>query len=283
MSHGDVSERNAGDPRQAHQEHDRALFDRIADGYYRKDTHPSSRGARRHRIAQSLSRVTLSSDWDVLEVGCGAGLAAKSIEGMYRTYRGVDHCARSVEHALCDVRAENVEFKVVDFDEYNPGVLFNLVFMVGALHHFYDPASTLTHAASLLKPGGWLLLNEPQPANPLIRFARRWRKTVDRTYSKDQVEISQEYIERELNSAGLVNVETFAQGILSTPFAEVVLRPQFIIQLVANMACYCDRMMESLMAKTLRRVSWNLIAIGQRKQIAAWPDEAAGAGDSEPK
>ena len=65
-------------------------------------------------------------------------------------------------------------------------------------------------------------------------------------------------------SAGLVDVHVTPQGVFSTPFAEVVLRPHGVADMLSRAACATDRTLEALAAPLLRPVSWNLVTIGRR-------------------
>jgi 2-polyprenyl-3-methyl-5-hydroxy-6-metoxy-1,4-benzoquinol methylase len=248
------------------QQRDRNLFDHIADSYSAKDLRPSSRIARQQRVVQTLARVPLSAESDILEVGCGAGFATQFIAGLFRSYRGVDHSEHLISVARRHNSSDNVTFIAGEFCDYQSATLFDVVFMIGVLHHASNPIMMLNNALALLKPGGWIALNEPQPSNPVIHAMRRVRKWTDAKYSKEQTEISRRTVEQHLSAVGFVSVETFAQGLVSTPFAEVIIGPQIVSQYVSRVSCYFDQCAESVMPKMLRGVSWNLVAVGKRPE-----------------
>jgi len=56
------------------------------------------------------------------------------------------------------------------------------------------------------------------------------------------------------------------QGLLSTPFAEVILQPQAITRWLAALACVTDAGLERLMGRLLQPFTWNLIAAGRKPQ-----------------
>ncbi|MFQ5760663.1 MAG: hypothetical protein ACE5HM_06785, partial [Acidiferrobacterales bacterium] len=58
-------------------ERDRRLFDSIAHRYVRKDMLPAQIAARRYRLRRTISRAGNSPKRKILEVGCGAGFAAR--------------------------------------------------------------------------------------------------------------------------------------------------------------------------------------------------------------
>lgn len=249
---------------QAHQ--DRALFDRIAEQYCRKDLLPASRAARRQRLFQTLSAVPLPTTATVLEVGCGAGFSAEYLQARIGGYWGVDYSEKLIQYARARHTGSHIRFAAVPIQEFQPGQTFDLIFAIGLLHHLDDLDATLASLLPLLKPGGWFVANEPQPANPLISFARRIRKRIDANYSSDQKELT----DRELRDAcarhGLNSVRVLPQGFFSTPFAEVPLFPQWLTTPCSHLACLADRTLERLPGWLLQRLSWNLILAGQKPE-----------------
>src|SRR2546421_29127 len=76
-----------------------------------------------------------------------------------------------------------------------------------------------------LRRGGWLVANDPHPANPVIHLARAVRKRVDARYSSEQKELTGRALRGALDRAGFIDIRLRPQGLFSTPFAEVPLRP----------------------------------------------------------
>jgi SAM-dependent methyltransferase len=245
---------------------DRRLFDSIAGAYARKDLQSSSRRARRQRLERTLDEVPMLESWRILEVGCGAGFAAAYLEGRYGHYLGIDQSHRLVEIARAVNGAANVEFLAVGIEDLSVEGGFDLAFMVGVLHHLDDREAAVGKVVGSLRPGGYLALNEPQPANPLMTAARRFRARIDSSYSDDQDEIPGHELRRVLESAGLTEVRTKPQGLFSTPFAEVVLGPQFLTAPAARFACRVDSLLESRLPQALHSVSWNLVAMGRKPE-----------------
>jgi SAM-dependent methyltransferase len=137
--------------------------------------------------------------------------------------------------------------------------------MIGVLHHFDDIPATLQHIATLVRPGGWIVANEPQPGNRLVQAARCLRKSIDRTYSGDQITLGRDDLQTLYRDAGLIDIRIKPQGVFSTPFAEVVLPPQPVTSVLAKAACHVDHALETtVLSEYLRGVSWNLIAAGQK-------------------
>ncbi len=246
------------------QARDRALFDAISDEYCRKDLLPASRRARRLRLERTLSSVPLGSNDRVLEIGCGAGFAASYLQGRYRSYTGIDPSSQLIALARRHNAGPEVSFEVAELGSLDVGERFDVVFSVGVLHHIPGVERLMPQVGALLRPGGWLAINEPQPGNPLIRRARVIRKRLQESYSDEQEELSHRQLTDLLERAGLSEIRVVPQGLLSTPFAEVVLKPEWLARPLSAAACILDPPLERLLGSLGRRISWNLIAIGRK-------------------
>ena len=242
---------------------DRTLFDTIAARYGEKDLAPSSQPARRRRLEQSISAAPVDRIERVLEVGCGAGFGARYLRGRFEQYIGIDHSQRLIEMAVRENSSEGVHFETRRVDDFDPPSSFDLIFMVGVLHHLEDATRSLETMVQWLTPGGYLVANEPQPANPLIRIARRVRVRCDSAYSTEQEEISAGELRGLFERAGLEEIVIMPQGFVSTPFAEVVLKPFSLMAPLGRFACAVDGLLEKRSYSWLRSVSWNLIGCGR--------------------
>lgn len=242
---------------------DRALFERIADKYCRKDLIPASRTARKQRLLRTLAGLPKKTGLTMLEIGCGAGFSAEYLSGWYERFVGLDYSANLIDYARQHNMHPGAEFVAVNVKDYVSESLFDVILMIGVLHHIHDVPAAMLHLTKLLKPGGCLLANEPQPGNPLIRAARKVRKRVDNAYSDDQRELSARELQEVFEAAGLEDVRIFPQGVFSTPFAEVVLKPGILVRPMSAMACAVDTLLESTLGPILRPISWNLVASGR--------------------
>lgn len=246
---------------------DRELFDRIAERYARKDLGLASKRARRRRLLSSLSCIPYPDQARILELGCGAGFTVQYLgRKTYSRYVGVDYSAELIALARRQHGkfGDQVEFLMSDVHELALAERFDVALMIGVLHHDGNPADLVQTAVNHLEPGGWLIANEPQPANPAIRLARRLRKKTDRSYSDQQVEIAGSELRQLFDRAGLEEVRLRAQGLLSTPLAEVLLPAQALLVPVAITASAIDATLEGLMNPLLRLLSWNLVAAGRK-------------------
>ncbi len=245
---------------------DRALWERIAADYCGKDLASSSRIARRLRCRQTIAAVpqVAGGRQEMLEIGCGAGFAAEYLAGMYSEFSGIDYSRELIELARLRNARSGCQFFVSDIKTFQPGRQFDVVFAIGVLHHLDDITTTLDHVLTLLRPGGWLIANEPSPGNPLISFARRLRKRLDTHYSSEQRELTADELRAAVANAGFIDVAVKPQGLFSTPFAEVVMRPQWMTTPLSALACATDRFLEATLGQILSRSCWNLIVAGRR-------------------
>lgn len=247
-----------------HAQHDRELFNSIADKYFAKDLAASSCQARGQRLFQTLRAVPMDPDTSVLEVGCGAGFTARYLEGTCDNYCGVDYAEQLVAYAERHNGRQGVRFVADNIMDFQPPEPFDVALMIGVLHHFDNIAETLQHVVSLVRPGGWVVANEPHPGNPLVHIARGLRKRTDANYSSDQCELTGDELHSLYIQAGLVDVRIQPQGLFSTPFAEVVLPPQWLTSRVSRLACGTDTLLEGTLGQHLHCLSWNLVAAGRR-------------------
>lgn len=252
-----------------HEKNDQALFERIAHEYCRKDLLAASRAARKCRLEQTMRVIQPQPHWRYLEVGCGAGFSAEYLAGHYGEFCGVDYSDNLISFAQRQHNRPNVQFVASNIKDYQPELRFDVVFAIGLLHHLDDVGEGLGHMFDLLKPNGWLIANEPQPANPAISWARQIRKRVDANYSADQTELTGTELRQAFEEAGLHSIQVVPQGLLSTPFAEVALSPQWLLSPISNMACMADKVLERVSGKALSPLTWNVIVAGQKPQQGA--------------
>lgn len=240
------------------------MFDAIAEPYCRKDLLPASRVARRQRLNQTIAALDVGEGFDLLEVGCGAGFAASYLAGRYGSYCGIDASAELVERAKVHNARAGATFLVTEVEDFDPPGRYDVVLAIGVLHHLREVCSAVGRMADWLRPGGWLVVNEPQPGNPLVRLARWVRKRVDPGYSRQQRQLSMRELLGVFRSAGLTGVRLVPQGLFSTPFAEVRLPFQPVAHVLAKAACRIDSTVEARARPGLCFASWNLICAGRK-------------------
>jgi 2-polyprenyl-3-methyl-5-hydroxy-6-metoxy-1,4-benzoquinol methylase len=250
----------------AHERADRQLFDQIAEQYIRKDTIGSSKFARKLRLESTLSVANLNRPPVILEVGCGGGFTAEYLAGKYSKFYGVDYSSELIDYARRSNYPENATFFVENIKDFTPPEPVDVIVMIGVLHHLVDIPQSLELLFKMLKPGGILVANEPQPKNPFISLARAIRKRVDHEYSEGQVELSVEEMRVLYSQAGFKDVNVRAQGFLSTPFAEVIMSPQWIARPISKGCCLIDIVLGKLPSAVALYFSWNAIVLGRRPE-----------------
>jgi len=246
---------------------DRALFNRISESYSAKDLSPTARPARRERLIRTLAATRLQLDGgDLLEIGCGAGFSVDYLDSDWSRFVGIDYSERLIGIARQRHPGDAVEFHATSLEAFETGDRFDLIFLIGVLHHMDDPAGNLDRMFNRLKPGGWLAMNEPQNGNPLIGGLRRLRKSLDASYSEDQATLGYVEMKTLLAAAGFTDIQLQPQGYFSTPFAEVPLKPAFLFTPLSHLAISLDRLLDKAPAAGLRRLSWNLIAAARKPE-----------------
>jgi SAM-dependent methyltransferase len=105
-----------------------------------------------------IERIVTSSPGpdvvDVVDVGCGTGIAARQFQAAGCAVLGVEPDARMAEFA----RRGGVEVEVATFEDWDPaGRTFDAV-VAGQTWHWVDPVAGAAKAARVLRPGGRLAL-----------------------------------------------------------------------------------------------------------------------------
>ncbi|UUU36609.1 class I SAM-dependent methyltransferase [Streptomyces sp. CA-210063] len=96
--------------------------------------------------------VTASPGPDILDVGCGTGIAARQFHAVGSRVLGVEPDGRMAEFA----RRSGLTVEVATFEAWNPaGRTFDAV-VSGQAWHWVDPVVGASKAARVLRPGGRL-------------------------------------------------------------------------------------------------------------------------------
>jgi SAM-dependent methyltransferase len=118
----------------------------------------------------AFCRLGVQEGWNAIDCGCGpiGGLAVMAeMVGPAGRVVGVDFSEPTVQRARAVVSAlelGNVEVVAGDLHELEPAALggpFDLAYTRLFLMHQADPVRTLRRIAALLRPGGWLVAQEP--------------------------------------------------------------------------------------------------------------------------
>lgn len=119
--------------------------------------------------------LAASPGTNVLDVGCGTGIAARQFRDAGCTVLGVEPDARMADFA----RATGIEVEIGTFEEWDPaGRTFDAV-IAGTAWHWVDPVAGAVQAARVLRPGGRLAVfwHVPQlPPEATAAFAAVYRQ-----------------------------------------------------------------------------------------------------------
>ena len=100
-----------------------------------------------------VSRVVAASPGaDILDVGCGTGIAARQFQAAGCRVLGVDPDARMAELA----RQSGIEVEVAKFEAWDTGGRIFDAVIAGQAWHWVDPVAGAAKAALALRPGGRL-------------------------------------------------------------------------------------------------------------------------------
>jgi SAM-dependent methyltransferase len=123
----------------------------------------------------AFGRVGVRQGWNAIDCGCGplGGLAVLAeMVGPAGRVVGVDASEAAARRARAVVAAvelghvEVIAGDLHDLDAEELGGPFDLAFTRLFLMHQPDPVRTLRHIAGLLRPGGWLVAQEPLASPP---------------------------------------------------------------------------------------------------------------------
>ncbi len=248
------------------EERDRALFNRIAASYAKKDSLPSTTAARRSKLLFALGPVLSRGNLGtIVDVGCGAGGPATVLRGRYERYFGIDHSPKLINEAkklhednpLTQFIAGNIKERPLN------GPVADLILCDGALHHMTELDRVMSSLAALARPAAFLILIEPYRGNPLVTMMRQVRKGMDRSYSQDQASFSREELQLLLAPLNLDDLRFRWQGFFSTPFAEVPFSPQALFSPLSRLAAAADQQLQEHWPRLMKSLAFNIVASGR--------------------
>ena len=182
--------------------------------------------------ATALRRSGIGPGWNVIECGCGplgALHVLAELVGESGRVTGIDFNADAAESARSATAAlglGNVHVVTGDVNDADPATLggpFDLAFCRLFLLHQPDPVQTLRRIASMLRPGGWIVAQEPLrhpspqafPHCPELDTA--WQLIFDLVEKLGAQPQATEQLPRSVVSAGLELVRTDGVFIVGSP------------------------------------------------------------------
>lgn len=123
-----------------------------------------------HRARISRIEKLTGGPGRVLDVGCGPGRFLDQMRRRGWETRGTERSASAAKQAReamkLDVRAQDLEELIAEGVSYDAVVLWHVA------EHVHDPATTLRDVATLLRPGGVLMIAVPNFASPEARVSK---------------------------------------------------------------------------------------------------------------
>ena len=242
---------------------DKKLFNDIATSYVKKDLTLYCRIARKQRLVRSIEGIKKPIR-NLLEVGCGAGFSAEYLKGNFINYVGVDYSQNLINYALEHNNHQRVKFECLNINEFYSKLKFDVILMIGVLHHMPEPENIIQLLEKNLARR-YYCRQRTSSWNPFIGLLRKIRKKIDNDYSSDQVEFTENQIRSIFEKNGF-NVTTYAQGILSTPLAESRILPGFIGIPLVLISSILDPILEKLFSiLNIKKLTWNVIVHARQK------------------
>jgi ubiquinone/menaquinone biosynthesis C-methylase UbiE len=250
-----------------HEEKDKHLFDNIANEYFKKDIYVVSKEARRFQLLSLIRCMQQYSNCKslgrIIELGSGVGASSEYLKEIYTEYIGVDYSEEFVKIANKTFSNINRKFicgniKSIDIAEKN----VDFVFGVGVLHHVADINEVLQNIKKIGNPATFFGFIEPQSSNPFIQLMRKIRMKIDKRYSADQVFFSKKEIISMFESNDFKVERIKYQGYLSTPFAQVIMKPKAVFLPIVLFLIMIDKLVQKYLNN---RFSWNICWIASKK------------------
>lgn len=246
---------------------DKELYDANSYKCAMLDITPSSIIARKAQLFLAIKPLLDKSQslGVIVDVGCGVGSPAKYLNGLYTKYIGIDHSKEMIKSArVYNSGNTKCEFYDKNIKELNREIAkADVILVMGALHHIEDLDDALDRIVRLGKNGATLVAVEPQRLNPIIQFLRLIRKAIDPRYSKEQVYFSENELIGLFERHGIDEIKTYYQGFFTTPFATVVLKPQFLFIPLSWMATKIDLLLNLILCKLLKKLSFKIVIMGK--------------------
>lgn len=152
-----------------------------------------------------LQLLDLHVGSSLVELGCGSGWMTRLAARHGVQAEGYDISPEMIEIAREEAAREGLEvtFEAGDYEQLDLGGRFDACLLYDALHHSERPELVLAAAKRALKPGGRLLLAEP---NWKQRF--QGRGAAD-TYGTTELGYSPRHLKKLLRDAGFTDIRRF--------------------------------------------------------------------------
>jgi predicted TPR repeat methyltransferase len=249
---------------------DQQLFNRIAKKYASKDQYIVSAKAREFQLMSLFKliekKLNKNHFSEILELGCGAGVNSRYLINYFDNYTGIDYSDEFIALANEFYSNSNVKFlfgNLKDFTFDKP--TYELIIGIGILHHLPDIGIVLRNLKKQMDQETLYGFIEVQSGNPVIQLMRRIRKRIDSDYSKEQNAFSKKFILKTFQQEDFDIIDFLYQGYFTPPFAQVKLKPKWIMLPLVKLAIILDQLIQTSFPNAL---SWNIVWIARLKKHA---------------
>jgi 2-polyprenyl-3-methyl-5-hydroxy-6-metoxy-1,4-benzoquinol methylase len=125
--------------------------------YFSKFLEGNNRSETDEIVIKNLGNVSRKT---ILDVGCGTGALVRKISDLSPLWvKGIDYSETAIKQANASNFNELASFEVFDFDSWTKKV--DVIISCGTFEHMDMPSEMMVKMASLLNPGGKLVLTCP--------------------------------------------------------------------------------------------------------------------------
>jgi 2-polyprenyl-3-methyl-5-hydroxy-6-metoxy-1,4-benzoquinol methylase len=168
------------------------------------------------RLLRVFEGIGLKPGSRLLELGCGSGwmseflaLGGYSVLGTTISHHDVELASKRIPALKAKECDSEMKFVACPMESVAEAIKtekdFDAVFVFEALHHAFDWKAAIQSAASVLRPGGWMILaNEPNRMHTFISYR------VARLSNTHEIGMSRSALIKEMRSAGLGNCRAIA-------------------------------------------------------------------------
>ncbi|MFZ4400516.1 MAG: class I SAM-dependent methyltransferase [Bacteroidales bacterium] len=189
----------------------------------------------KRRCNYILSKMDLSKQSEILEIGCGLGDISYYIaKNTNNKVLGTDLCQPFIDEANKTFVLPNLQFDILDFNK--PEKLldqkFDYIIGNGILHHLYNQIdTTFISLKNLLKDGGKIIFLEPNLVNPYCflifgttKFFRNWANL-----EPDEKAFTKSFLRKKLQNTGFRNIEIYNKDFLLPVTPSYLITPSIVI------------------------------------------------------
>ncbi len=189
----------------------------------------------KRRCDYIISKMDLSKESEILEIGCGLGDISYYIaKNTNNKVLGTDLCQPFIDDANKAFALPNLQFDILDFNKPEKllGRKFDYIIGNGILHHLYNQIDeTFISLKNLLKDGGKIIFLEPNLVNPYCflifgttKFFREWAKL-----EPDEKAFTKSFLRKRLLKTGFKNLDIENKDFLLPVTPASLIKPSIVI------------------------------------------------------